>query len=203
MESRGLVHVVADSEMERESLRRLLEAACFSVRTYVSAREFLDTRRAPVEGCLLLDLQMPEMSGLELQEHLCSERCETPIIFLAGHGDVRSAVQATRAGAFDYLEKPFVDEELIRRIGQAAALDRETRQVRKERSTVQKRLLSLSPREREVLRLLVAGKISKEIATELDISRKTVEKHRERIRGKMRAESLADLIRMALSATDE
>jgi FixJ family two-component response regulator len=151
-----------------------------------------------MNGCIVLDIRMPGMSGMELQQRLKSMRCTIPVIFVTGHGDVPMAVEAMLHGAFDFIQKPFRDQELLDRINQALNWDTEHRSEEERRRQVQERYASLTPREREVLDCVVRGLANKVIAMDLDLSQRTVEIHRARVMEKMGARSLADLVRMSL-----
>ena len=193
-----IVFVVDDDEAVRSSLRLLLKSVGLVPSALGSAREFLDVYDPAQPGCLVLDVRMPGMSGLELQEQLNLRGAVIPVIFITGHGDVPMAVEAMQAGAFHFLQKPFRDQDLIDRIQRALEKDRADRAVLDERSLIRERLQSLTPREREVLRLVASGKPNKIMAAELDVSQRTVEIHRARVMEKMGASSLAALVRMVL-----
>ena len=188
-----LVHVVDDDAALRDSLRWLLESAGHRVATCVSAEEFLATDAAEQGGCVLLDIRMPGMSGLELQDELARRGHTIPVIFITGHGDVPMAVSAVKKGALDFIEKPFNDHALLALIDKALAIDAEARR----RAA---RFEKLTPREREVMERMVAGKRNQDIAAELSISIKTVEAHRAGVMRKMRVDSLAALVRLVHSA---
>ena len=194
-----VVFIVDDDEGVRTSLRLLLKSIGLAPNALSSAREFLDNYDLEQPGCLVLDVRMPEMSGLELQEHLNRRGAVIPIIFITGHGDVSMAVEAMQAGAFDFLQKPFRDQDLIDRIQRALEKDRNTRAALAEYSVIRERLESLTPREREVLALVNSGKSNKVIASELDLSQRTVEIHRARVMEKMEASSIAQLVRMVMN----
>jgi len=194
------VFVVDDDEAVRDSLELLVATTGLAVETFASAREFLDAYDPERAGCLVTDIRMPGMSGLELQEHLVALGASIPVIVLTGHGDVPAAVRALKAGAVDFVEKPFKPQALLDLINQAIARDRETREAMAREGAIAERLASLTPREREVMELVVAGKANKVIAVELDISERTVELHRGRIMKKMKARSLAELMRLVLPA---
>ena len=197
-ETTDTVFVIDDDESIRTSLRLLLNSAGLESWTLSSAREFLETYRPDQPGCLVLDVRMPGMSGLELQRQLNLRGAILPIIFITGHGDVRMAVEAMRHGAFDFLQKPFREQDLIDRIQSVLAKDLQTRAALKERERIRRRLAFLTPREHEVLTLLTRGKPNKVMAQELGVSRRTVEIHRSRIMEKCGASSLADLVRMVM-----
>lgn len=193
-----VVYIVDDDEAVRGSLRLLLKSVGLTPNAMGSAREFL-TKYDPLQpGCLVLDVRMPEMSGLELQEQLNLQGAIIPVIFITGHGDVPMAVEAMQAGAFDFLQKPFRDQDLIDRIQRALEKDRSNRSALTERNTIRERLESLTPREREVLTMVTAGKANKVMASDLGVSQRTVEIHRARVMEKMGATSLAQLVRMVM-----
>jgi two-component system, LuxR family, response regulator FixJ len=192
------VFIVDDDEAVRSSLRLLIKSVGLIPTALGSAREFLEKYDPAQPGCLVLDVRMPEMSGLELQEQLNRQGAVIPVIFITGHGDVPMAVEAMQAGAFDFLQKPFRDQDLIDRIQRALEKDRANRAVLGERSLIRERLESLTPREREVLEMVSSGKPNKIMAAELGVSQRTVEIHRGRVMQKMGASSLAQLVRMVL-----
>jgi two-component system, LuxR family, response regulator FixJ len=192
------VFIVDDDEAVRSSLRLLIKSVGLIPTALGSAREFLEKYDPAQPGCLVLDVRMPEMSGLELQEQLNRQGAVIPVIFITGHGDVPMAVEAMQAGAFDFLQKPFRDQDLIDRIQKALEKDRANRAVLNERSLIRERLESLTPREREVLEMVSSGKPNKIMAAELGVSQRTVEIHRGRVMEKMGASSLAQLVRMVL-----
>ena len=198
MTTEATVHVVDDDEAIRDSLALLLGAAGFSVATYPSAEAFLIT--APQgPGCLVIDVRMPGMGGLELQEELIRRGRRIPVIVVTGHAEVPLAVKAMKAGAVDFVEKPFDEQTIVASIRRAFDLGLEVAREEAEGSQIGRRLAQLTPREREVLDALVAGKPNKIIAYELSISPRTVEIHRARVMEKMAARTLSDLVRMALS----
>jgi len=194
------VLVVDDDEGMRAGLEFLLASAGHNVKSFASAQEFLDYCRPDMQGCLLLDVRMPGMSGLELQEHLRAERVRMPVIIVTAFANVPMAVQAVKAGAFDFIEKPFESADLLARVHKALAHAGDLRRDKQQVEAIRRRLSALTPREREVMDLVVAGRLNKQIAAELDISMKTVENHRANVMRKMRAESLAELVRMAMMA---
>jgi two-component system, LuxR family, response regulator FixJ len=195
-----IVFVVDDDRAMRDSLRWLLESIGLSVRTYATAAEFLHDHDPAQPGCLVLDVRMPGMSGLDLQTELAQRGAELPTIVVTGHAEVAMAVRAVKAGAIDFIEKPFSDQLLLDRVRQALEIDRQSREIRMRREEARRRLASLSAREREVLGLVAAGKANKEIAAALGLSPKTVEVHRAHVMAKMAVDSLAELIRVALLA---
>lgn len=194
------VYIVDDDEAVLDALSMLLCSMDYAVATFSSPLAFLAALEQLGPGCLVLDVRMPVMSGLELQQQLTQRNVELPIIFITGHGDVPMAVQAMQAGAFDFLQKPFRDQDMLDRIGEALVLDRERRDGQERQQAIAARLSLLSSREREVLDLVVQGQANKVIAVELSLSQRTVEIHRARVMEKMAAKSLADLVRMMLVA---
>jgi FixJ family two-component response regulator len=196
--SRATIFVVDDDAAVRDAMKLLLRALGQPVESYGSGAEFLEGYREDRAGCLVLDIRMPGMSGLELQQKLNERHSILPIIFITGHGDVPMAVEAMQAGAVDFIQKPFRDQDLIDRINQALEKDGANRAALGERAEIRKRLETLTPREREVLDLVVHGKANKVIAGDLRLSQRTVEIHRARVMEKMQASSLAHLVRMVL-----
>jgi FixJ family two-component response regulator len=191
---------VDDDEAVRGSLKLLLKTIGVPAQAYASAQEFLDTFDAQRPGCLVLDIRMPGMSGLELQEALNARGALLPIIFITGHGDVPMAVEAMQRGALDFLQKPFRDQDLLDRIHKALEKDRAGRELLGNRATIRARIAELTPREREVLALVTEGKANKVIAGDLGVSQRTVEIHRAHVMEKMGANSLAHLVRMVIDA---
>jgi FixJ family two-component response regulator len=192
----ALVMVVDDDHRVREALSSLISAAGLQVVVFGSAAEFLEFPRPEVPGCLVLDLQLPGASGLELQQQLLAGDTP-PIVFISGHGDIPSSVRAIKAGAIEFLQKPFDDQELLRAIHAAIDQDRIAREKRSELAELRKRYKLLTPREREVLPFVVAGFANKQTGADLGTSEITIGVHRGQIMRKMAAESLADLVRMA------
>jgi FixJ family two-component response regulator len=190
------VFVVDDDDSVRRSLSRLIRSAGWRVETFPTARAFLDYPPPDRPGCLVLDLRLPGVSGLELQQSLVEAGRDIPIVFITGHGDVPSSVRAMKGGAVDFLQKPFDDKELLDCIARALRRSREQRARRAERALVQARFNTLTPREREVLTLVVTGKLNKQIAGDLGIAEKTIKVHRGRVMAKMHAGSVAELVRM-------
>jgi two-component system, LuxR family, response regulator FixJ len=197
-ESAPVVFIVDDDEAVRDSLRLLPKSGGLNPVTLASAHEFLDVYDPDQAGCVVLDVRMPQMSGLEVQEQLNLRGAIAPVIFITGHGDIPMAVEAMQAGAFDFLQKPFRDQDLIDRIQRALAKDRATRDYLSQRGQIRERLESLTPREREVLTLVIAGRQNKIMAADLGVSQRTVEIHRSRVMEKMGATSLAQLVRMMM-----
>ena len=193
-----VIYIVDDDEGVRNSVRFLLKSVGLTARTFASAREFLDTHQPGQPGCVVLDVRMPGMSGLELQEQLNLHGAVIPVIFITGHGDIPMAVEAMQHGAFDFLQKPFRDQDLIDRIQRALDRDTRNRSALAQHDRIRARFDSLTPREREVLTLMTRGKPNKVMAAELGVSQRTVEIHRARVMEKTGAASLAQLVRMAL-----
>ncbi|MBN1345086.1 MAG: response regulator transcription factor [Phycisphaerae bacterium] len=198
MEHEPAVFVVDDDPAVLDALEELIDSVGLSVKSFSSAQAFLEAYDPDQPGCLILDIRMPGMDGLELQQRLKGEGIDIPIIFLSGHADVPIAVRAVQAGAFDFVEKPFREQSLLDSIKRAITLHQELRRRRSNRDMVLARLASLTDREREVLDLVIEGKTSKAIANELDRSHKTIDQHRAKILEKMQAENVASLVRMVL-----
>lgn len=194
------IHVVDDSTAVQEGIRSLLRTIGLRSQSYASADEFLSAWREDMAGCLLLDVRMPGMSGLDLQQALNSRHNILPIVFMTGHGDVSMAVTAMQNGALDFIIKPFNDTDLLQRVNRALRHDAEQRAMMMERHEIQRRLQSLSEREREILDMVVNGKANKVIAADLNLSQRTVEIHRARVMEKMHANSLAQLVRLVIAA---
>ena len=197
MTSEPTVFVVDDDEAVRGGLQRLVEAVGLNVEPYASAQEFLDSYHPEQHGCLVLDIRMPGMGGLDLQEQLAKKGIRLPVIILTGHADVPLAVRALKGGAIDLIEKPFNSQVLLDRIQQAIQQDAERQRQSAEESQIGQRLARLTPREKEVMQMMVTGKASKVIAIDLGISERTVEFHRANIMKKMQARTLAELIHMS------
>jgi two-component system, LuxR family, response regulator FixJ len=200
MKTEPTVFVVDDDQGIRESLCWLIESVGLNVETFASATEFLDGYDPKKAGCLVLDVRMPGTSGLDLQDELLTKENTLPVIIITGHGDVPMAVRAMKAGAVDFIEKPFNDQVLLDRIQHAIAANAEARETEARRADVMRRLDVLTPREHEVLKMLVAGKRNREIAEELGVSQKTIEVHRANVMSKMEADRLADVVHMAMLA---
>jgi FixJ family two-component response regulator len=192
-----IVFVVDDDISVRESLEMLIRCEGWQPKTFASAKEFLDQPRAGVPSCLVLDISLPICTGLQLQERIADERADMPIIFITGHGDVPKTVQAMKAGAIEFLTKPFRDEALLSAIRQALERSRLAFGQQVEMRALRKCYASLSDRERQVMALVASGLLNKQIGAELDISEITVKAHRGRVMQKMKADSFADLVKMA------
>ena len=198
-----IVHVVDDDPAVRESLKWMIESGGFNVATYDRAKVFLDTYDPNRFGCVVADVRMPGISGLELQEQLAATDVTLPVIIISGCGDVPIAVRAMRAGAVDFIEKPFDDQFLLTRIREAVEKNIRSRRIRAKRAEVETKMARLTPRETEVMGLVDDGHPNKRIAADLGISMKTVEAHRARVMDKMQADSLATLVRLAESVRDD
>ncbi|HRF87267.1 MAG TPA: response regulator FixJ [Pseudomonadales bacterium] len=197
------VFVVDDDDAVRESLAFLLKSVGLKVESFPSAQDFLKSYNPARAGCLVLDIRMPGMSGLELQEKLKQMESMLPIIFITGHGDVPMAVKAIKAGAADFVQKPFRDQELIDRIREVLEEDASARVEKLQKAEILKRIDSLTEREREVMEQVVDGKANKVVAIDLNVSQRTVEIHRANVMDKMKARSLAQLVRLVMKARGE
>ncbi len=197
------IYVVDDDDGMRRALDTLLSTVGYKTAVFSRPSEFLAHFKTDAPGCLLLDIRMPEMSGLELQHQLNRMGSMLPVIFITGHGDVPMAVQAMKEGAFEFIQKPFRDQELLDRINHALKQDAENRGTAARRSEVLHRLESLTPRERQVMDLIVEGSANKVIAIDLGLSERTVEIHRAKVMEKMGARSVAHLVKLHLTMTDE
>ncbi len=192
-----VVYVVDDDPSVGKALERLLRSAGHDVRTFTSALEFLDGRKLETPACLVLDINMPGLNGLELQKYLADKAISLPIVFITGYGTVPESVKAMKAGAVDFLQKPFSDGDLLNAITHAIDTDRRAKQDHEQLKELRERMESLTPREYEVFRLVVTGMLNKQIAFQLGTVEKTVKVHRARVMAKMGAQSLADLVRFA------
>ena len=199
LQDEATVFVIDDDASMRDSLKWFLQTVGLPAETFASAEEFLESFSGDRPGCIVLDVRMPESSGLELQERLKDEPAAPPILMISGHGDVPMAVRAMQNGAFDFIEKPVGDQVLLERIQKAIALDRENRAARELQARFEKRMALLSTREREVFEIVVAGCPNKVVASRLGLSTKTIEVHRAHVMKKMKAKSLADLVKMAVA----
>jgi FixJ family two-component response regulator len=192
----AVVFVVDDDSSVREAIKSLISLVGLRVETFETAQEFLQSKRPDVPGCVVLDVELPGLSGLDLQRELAAHGVKLPIIFITGHGDIPTSVRAMKAGALEFLTKPFHDQDLLDAIRQALERDRAARRHSKEIAELRERSDALTSRETEVMSLVVAGLLNKQIAAELGISEVTVKIHRGRVMNKMGAQSLAELVRM-------
>jgi len=196
-EPEAVIAIVDDDPSVRRGLQRLIRSAGWKAETFASAQEFLARSRAESPNCVLLDLQLPGLSGLDIQKRMAEVGLEIPIVFLTGHGNIPASVQAMKAGAVQFLTKPADEQELLQAIEEAVERDRRMRQQHVEMSELRGRYESLTPREQEVMQQVISGMLNKQIAAELNITEDTVKFHRGHIMRKMRADSFADLVRMA------
>ena len=197
MNAQPQIYLVDDEPSVRKALSRLLRSAGYEVTAFGSAKEFMQRHLADAPGCLVLDVTMPEISGIELQQWLARVRSPLPIIFITGCGDIPTSVQAMKGGAVDFLTKPIKETDLLRAIEIALQRERKTRQARAEMNAIQERLDTLTPREREVLEHVVSGQLNKQIAGDLGTVEKTIKVHRARVMEKMGVQSVAELARLA------
>ena len=198
-DTQATVFVVDDDPAIRFAMQALMDSVNLRHEIFGSATEFLEQVGDDRSGCLVLDIRMPGLGGLELQQELVDRGSTLPIIFITGHGDVPMAVEAMQKGAVDFIQKPFRDQDLLDRIGEAIKTDRERREAQRENAKVAERIAKLTKREHEVFDLVVTGKPNKVIAYELGVSQRTVEIHRARVMEKMQARSLADLVKMHMT----
>jgi FixJ family two-component response regulator len=196
-DTQAIVFVVDDDASVREALGRLIRSAGLRVEAFASAEAFLSRPRANAPSCLVLDVQLPDLSGLDLQRRMADANNEIPIVFITGHGDIPTTVRAMKAGAVEFLTKPLVEGDVLESIRQAIARDRTARDHHAETSALRARYASLTPREQEVMAWVVSGLLNKQVAGELAISEETVKVHRGHVMRKMVADSLADLVRMS------
>jgi two-component system response regulator FixJ len=197
------VYIVDDDDGMRRALGVLMTTVGYQPAAFAAPREFLAKYDPSQPGCLVLDVRMPEMSGLEVQQHLNRNGSMLPVILVSGHGDIPMAVQAMKDGAFDFLQKPFRDQDLLDRINGALKQDAENRELVERHADLKRRVESLTPREREVMALVVDGRANKVIAIDLGLSERTVEIHRANVMEKMQARSVAHLVKMHLTLTGE
>lgn len=202
-EKQPTVYLVEDDDAVRDSLKLVLESVGLSVKDYARADDFLNEWSEDMAGCIVLDIRMPGMNGMELQRKLNTMHSTLPIIFVTGHGDVPMAVEAMQQGAVDFIPKPYREQELLDKIQKAIEIDREQRKVLGERHVIEAQLSALTPRELEVMNLMVEGKANKSIAFDLDISQRTVEIHRARVMDKMDTRSVAQLVRKVMATRSE
>jgi len=199
----AVVYIIDDDEGMRQSLNVLLNTVGYKTATFANPHDFLAQFNRAAAGCLVLDIRMPGMSGLELQQQLNRIGCILPVIFITGHADVPMAVQAMKEGAFEFIQKPFRDQDLLDRINHALQQDAESRTTLARRADVLRRLESLTPRERQVMAMVVEGVANKVIAIDLSLSERTVEIHRAKVMEKMGARSVAHLVKLQLSANHD
>ncbi len=203
MDMFACVYIIEDDDAVRDSLQMMLESVGRNVQAFVNADQFLQSYSQEMAGCIVLDIRMPGINGMELQRKLNEMTSILPIIFVTGHGDVPMAVEAMQQGAVDFVQKPYREQELLDKISQAMELDQENRASLQQRQVILQQMKDLTPRERDVMLLMVDGKANKVIAIDLDISQRTVEIHRARVMEKLTANSLAHLVRMYMTVESE
>ena len=199
MDGAACVHIVEDDDAVRDSLQMMLDSVGRDTKVFGSADSFLSTYHPDMAGCIVLDIRMPGMNGMELQRKLNDINSILPIIFVTGHGDVPMAVEAMQQGAVDFVQKPYREQELLDKISQAMEIDQQNRNSLQQRQVITEKMQSLTPREKDVMQLMAEGKANKVIAVDLDISQRTVEIHRARVMEKLGANSLAHLVRMFMA----
>jgi len=197
-QTQGTVYLVDDDPNMRKALMRFLKTNGLRAQAFGSAREFLDRKSSDTPACLVLDIRMPGMSGLDLQTELAKQNKQLPIVFITGHGDVRMSVQAMKGGAIDFLLKPFADDDLLAVIHQALKKDKRHSEARAEQEQIQDRLRTLTPRERQVFEFVIQGLLNKQIAGKLGASEPTIKVHRHRLMEKMGVTSVAELVQAAI-----
>ena len=202
-DSPSCVYIVEDDDAVRDSLQMILESIGYQVSTFPNANDFLEAYSPELAGCIVLDIRMPGMNGMELQRKLNELNSILPIIFVTGHGDVPMAVEAMQQGAVDFVQKPYREQDLLDKISQAIQLDKDNRDILQQKQTILEHIKNLTPRELDVLKEMVDGKANKVIAIDLDISQRTVEIHRARVMDKLGANSLAHLVRMYMAVEGE
>ncbi len=193
----AVIHIIDDDESMREVLQSLMHSVGWATRSYASVSEFLDARRPDAPGCLILDVRMPEMNGLEFQSRLAALSINLPVVLMTGYADVPMSVRGMKAGAVDFLTKPFRDQDMIDAVTVAIQRDEARRSAEAQLAELHDRLATLSPREQQVMRLVVSGKMNKQVAGDLSLSEVTIKIHRGAVMRKMKARTLADLVRMA------
>lgn len=198
MERQEMVFIVDDDAAVRDSLSFLLKSVGIESLSFSSGDDFLEAYKPDWEGCILLDIRMPGISGMEVQRRLVEQDCTLPIIFITGHGDIPMAVEAMHLGAHDFVQKPFHDQELLDRIQAALSDRREKQDEAEQKRTIQQRYSTLTPRETEVMAAVAKGHANKVIAMDLELSQRTVEIHRARVMEKMQVRSLAELVKLAV-----
>ena len=203
MDLQPCVHIIEDDDAVRDSLQMMLESIGRKTKAFANADSFLSIYNQEMAGCIVLDIRMPGINGMELQRKLNELNSILPIIFVTGHGDVPMAVEAMQQGAIDFVQKPYREQELLDKIATAMALDEENRASLQQRQVIMQRMNELTPRERDVMQLMVEGKANKVIAIDLDISQRTVEIHRARVMEKLSANSLAHLVRMFMAVEEQ